>query len=156
MEKFLAEGNKLPGNFGENAKTIYYTMQRNKYDGWWAKEYRIPGFRSKACCGGAQPEITVFGGNHLGEDIFHEMGHNMAYQLWGSSSPPSRSVWGKMWRQFKNGTAKEFPVSKYGKASIAEDFAEAVQMYITDPRTLRNYHPKRFAYIKKFIEGGGE
>jgi hypothetical protein len=52
-----------------------------------------------------------------------------------------------------NDRGGEAAVSDYGNFNPAEDFAEAHRMYIINPRFLMDKFPKRYAFMKKYVDG---
>lgn len=49
----------------------------------------------------------------------------------------------------------EAPPTDYAKASIAEDFAESVALYVTDKAKLRKTAPKRYRVIDRLMKEDG-
>lgn len=47
---------------------------------------------------------------------------------------------------------REVPVSGYGTVDRREDFAETYRMYIINPAFLRDFFPRRFAFMEKYIK----
>ena len=46
---------------------------------------------------------------------------------------------------------KEAPVSTYGATSPAEDFAESFDYYVVNPELLKQFWPKRYAFMEKYV-----
>lgn len=111
----------IPKTLHESTHTIVFTTQQNSEDGYWAKRYNIPNFKSRATGGGGK--ITVYNNGLMPSDTYaHECGHNLAAKVWGTVYPPKDSP-------YAAAQSVEGPVSSYGAASPAEDFAEACSWY---------------------------
>jgi SPP1 gp7 family putative phage head morphogenesis protein len=128
-----------------HTKQVIFTKQTNRDDPHWAIEYNEPGFVSAAT--GGQGTVTIYNNYSTGiSTMAHEMGHNFAYGRYGSSSPRVQS-------DFRAAVSSgESPPTDYAKKAIAEDFAESVMLYHTDPDFLRQIAPKRFAVIDRMVK----
>lgn len=137
----------LEGNLGKATKGIYFTSQKNKHDAHWAQEYNMPGFKSTAT--GGDGNIMIYHGESASRGtLAHEAAHNMARGLWGHTSPPHGTEYGKAQK-------KEKPVSEYGATARAEDFAEAARFYDKDPVYFAKKFPAKAAAMKKLINQPG-
>lgn len=121
---------------------ITYTTQLNSEDEHWAKKYKMPGFKSHAT--GGDNGICVYRSQDLGfASWLHEAGHNAAVIIWGRTGPPELvSSYGRTLKLDAEMRVTN-AVSSYGRNSPAEDFAEAVMMYVTESRTLESRHPEK-------------
>lgn len=90
--------------------------------------------------------MTIFGGRSIDYTVVaHEASHAFAISKWGSAAPPDNSDY------MAAINSAESPVSEYSRTSPGEDFAEAVQLYATDPAYCRNIAPIRFNVINKLM-----
>ena len=90
--------------------------------------------------------------------LAHESGHAVAGRLWGDpgqtgTNPPTNASW-LPW--FNAATADGFRASKYAKASLDEDFAEAWLMFTTTAGTprageVRALMPARYAVMTGIV-----
>lgn len=127
----------------------------NPDDAYWAGEYNQPGFHSYMTAGAAG-NITIYPNavadampddNYMRGTMVHETGHTWSYQTWGQDTTKGK------WLEWKAAMDKDkVPVSGYATASIDEDVAETIQIYVTtqgSPRhaEYRNIVPNRFAML---------
>jgi hypothetical protein len=123
---------------------VVHTTQKNKDDAYWEKQYGISNFESAAT--GGDGGIVVYSGNPVSTGtVAHEAGHNLATKIWGKTSPPKDSEYGKAQQSEK-------PVSTYGAISSTEDFAEAVKLFVKSPDEMKREFPKKFAALKQIME----
>jgi hypothetical protein len=141
----------LPPALVASTQMIVLTKQKNVQDEIWEKAYNMKNFESAAT--GGDGTITVYNlskasrTHRLDRSIFaHEAGHNLATQLWGTTAPLPTSEYGKV-------QDIEPPVTPYGANSASEDFAEAVNLFVTKREYLENNFPEKYIEIKKLLEG---
>jgi hypothetical protein len=154
---------KIPVGLSKHTTDIYLSTQKNKEDEYWEKVYagRLftggKGFVSLAT--GGDGVIVAYNKSALrSSDIAHEMGHNLARSIYGSSTPDKNSKFALITKQ-KKGTTKakiEEPPSLYGRMNKAEDFAESVAFYVTSPTSFQKSHPQRYNIINNAIKKGTE
>jgi hypothetical protein len=100
-------------------RNVYLAKGLNAEDAYWAKAYKIEGFKSVAT--GGDGNIVVYDQKPMAADTFvHEAGHNMAKAIYGKTTPPPESDFGKI------STPSPTP---YGRSSRSEDFAESMMLY---------------------------
>ena len=132
-----AAGKMNPRLWRQNKKVII-TNQNNKEDAHWATEFGTKGFVSAAT--GGDGNVVFYGGRFNRTTLTHESAHNLAYNLWGTTSPNKKpGNVGKHKSDFsdreegrlKRGdrTRIENAVTGYGKNNSAEDFAEYVTAF---------------------------
>lgn len=75
----------------------------------------------------------------------HEFGHTLAHYLWGNSKPYDeyRRAFEKDGKVFVSNYARDM----HSNSELAEDFAEAVEAYIRDPKRFRERAPHRAALL---------
>ena len=105
----------------KHTSSVYLSNQRNKNDDYWEKTYNIPNFRSAAT--GGKGSVVFYNGRIQPGALVHEMGHNLAGSVYGSSTPPPNSIYAKVY-------AKEKRVSVYSEksGSIGEDYRTGKQI----------------------------
>jgi hypothetical protein len=81
---------------------------------------------------------------NIEDGVLHEGGHNLAYRVWGSYTPPQYSDFYQAWEA-------EGGVTRYGSTNPAEGFADAYQMATNGNPTLNNY-PRQKAAIERLRE----
>jgi|GEM_PF-2177501 len=141
----LATSPRIPRALTKHTTDVFFSSQRNKLDIYWEQEYGIPDFISLAT--GGDGRIVVYNSRYLKLDsMAHEMGHNLAKAVYGTTKSPFTSDFGAAV------ASGEPSVSSYARKSIAEDFAESVSVYITDAKRLKANAPKRYAVINKLIK----
>jgi hypothetical protein len=137
----------VPDKLWNANKSVVFSTQRNKDDDHWAQEYGIPGFRAGAT--GGDGHVVFYGTDKrsMSYDTFsHESGHNLANSLWGQTSPPAHTDYGKAQK-------REKPVSSYGAKSPAEDFAEASKQYsnIFTRTEFKSRFPLKYAAFRALL-----
>lgn len=127
---------------------MVFTDQRNKDDAHWEMAYNIPGFVSLAT--GGDGHVVVYQAQAIPRPLLaHEMGHDLATVIYGSTRyRPSSDYAAAV-------AAGEPPVSLYGAVDPAEDFAEAVRLYVEDPQQLKARAPKKSRVIDRLTNEVG-
>jgi SPP1 gp7 family putative phage head morphogenesis protein len=155
LSRFISDG-WFPENLRKETDEIIFSSQRNKEDDYWAKKYNSTNFVSAAT--GGDRSVVVYnarGINH--ESMAHEMGHNLAFARYGTTTPnASTTAFGKLAKHTKAPT-------QYGGNSVAEDFAESVQLYVrhtngsaaADAVEFKSKYPKRYELIQNMIDDPG-
>jgi lambda family phage portal protein len=134
----------MPQRVTSAVNVVVHTKQANEADAYWAKTYGITGFQSAAT--GGDGAMVVYNGKSADPSTFaHEAGHTIANEIWGTTDPPKASEYGKAQQIEK-------PVSAYGKAAPGEDFAEAVDLYTTNPQSMQRDFPRKYAALKNIME----
>ncbi len=138
-------------------KRILLNAVVNPDDAYWAGEYHQPDFHSYMTAGAAGV-VTIYpdkatkslpGENYMRGTMIHETGHTWSYKTWGSDESKGK------WLEWKKAMdADKVSVSGYAMASIAEDVAETIQIYVStqgSPRfeEYRQIVPQRFAMLDK-------
>ncbi len=136
----------FPPKLTAATRRVFFTTQGNREDAYWKALYK--NFGASTATGG-DGDVMVYNGNSASADVMaHEMGHNLATSLWGSTYPPASSEYGQAQRAEK-------PVTEYGANSPAEDFAEACKMYADriggEHDYLKKTFPKKFAALEKLL-----
>lgn len=141
------DGQQLPPTLVDATKRLIFTSQTNKDDDYWRRVYT--NFTASRATGG-DGDIVVYGNKLLPVDAYaHEMGHNLANRLYGSTRPDTQS-------RYMAAMQGEAPVSEYAKNGPSEDFAEAVARYVTDRVNFATNHPQRYAVIDQIMRSGDE
>lgn len=123
----------IPPRLLEKVDTIELSMQTSKFD-------------PEAIAGLTEGDLLSLKGSPLTlSDFSHEAAHELAHGLWDDGIPPQGSAYRAA---IDSG---EPPVSSYAHTSPAEDFAEAVGMYVENPRELKEIAPKRYRVIVKIM-----
>ncbi|WP_428261433.1 eCIS core domain-containing protein [Haliangium sp.] len=133
--------------------TILLNVIENPDDAYWAVEYSQPGFHSYMTAGAAGV-VTIYpdkgalpNDNYMRGTMIHETGHTWSYKTWGEDKTKGK------WLEWKAAMDKDrVSVSGYAMASIAEDVAETIQVYVSTQGTPRfdEYKamvPARFAML---------
>jgi hypothetical protein len=144
----LEAGEVIPQTVKDKTKNIIFTMQKNKDDAYWKKIYK--NFTGSLATGG-DGNIVVYRGRSLDtSDAAHEMGHNLAFSVYGDAKP----IIGTDFYNLASGWATgltEGPMSQYAKNSYAEDFAESVKYYVVDRGRMKIDFPERFKVIDRLM-----
>lgn len=117
--------------------------------------------------------VTNMGPYLMTEIVIHEIGHAVdAYGQntylknfsdmqewldlcgWDPSAPydTSQAVIEKQGYNITLADGGEAPVSGYGCTNRKDDFAETYRMYIINPGFLRDFYPRRYAFMEKYIK----
>ncbi len=146
LEKIKSVVAQLPADAVKDVDKITVNPYRNKWDEYWEKEYKTKNFKSAATAGERLGErvIDIYPAGHkftppsmVANTMQHELGHIVAVRKYGETKP--NAEW------LKAIEADKRKVSDYGNNSHAEDFAEAMRIYLeTDggarkPELLRKY-----------------
>lgn len=133
--------------------TILLNVQENPDDAYWAVEYKQPGFHSYMTAGAAGV-VTIYpdkgalpNDNYMRGTMIHETGHTWSYKTWGTDTTQGK------WIDWKAAMDKDkVSVSGYAMASISEDVAETIQVYVSTQGTAKfdeykQIVPNRFAML---------
>ncbi len=147
----------LPKSARSVINTILLNAVTNPDDPHWAVEYNTPDFHSYMTAGAAGV-VTIYpdkstkdlpDDNYRHGTMIHETGHTWSYKKWGTKKDEGK------WLDWKSAmdSDKVF-VSDYARASIAEDVAETIQVYVSAQNTekfeeYRKIVPKRFDILDK-------
>lgn len=161
-------GLHVPQKLWDAQDTIYVTNSLNKDDAYWQERYNNPAHRSAATAGDGS--IMVYYSNVVSaESLVHEMGHNLAFKLYGKTDP-------RFIQKLENGqyvtresdwlslTENEPAVSRYGENSPAEDFAETAKRYFenqtattlspnVEKHPLEDTHPDHYFAFESLLDG---
>jgi hypothetical protein len=94
-------------------------------------------------------KVAIYGekyGDKQHQHVAHEMSHNFARAIYGSTSPAPGSDFHRAM------TSGEKSVSAYGSTSPGEDFATSFQAYYADKSAFRRSHPARFAVVDRLVK----
>lgn len=87
------------------------------------------------------------------ETLVHEMAHCWMFSK--ENAKAKEAYCNIFWPGNKPPNAKkEQPTSVYGHTNVFEDFAEAVRYYWQDGAKMRSTHPKRWAFLNKYVFKG--
>lgn len=137
-------GLPLPEPLMQNTKRIIFSNRSNGDDDVSGRKYNMENFVSAATANNG--DIVVYSGRTLSMRSYaHEMGHNLAEQVYGSATPPERS-------RYRVAAQDEPPVSSYAAVHPAEDFAESVAVFVTDPNRMAKFYPQRNAALSQILE----
>jgi hypothetical protein len=124
----------LPKSARKLITQVVLNATTNPDDPFWAVEYATPNFHSYMTAGVAGV-VTIYPDkktNALPTDNYrhgtmaHETGHTWSYKTWGTDKTAGR------WVDWKAAMDKDkVAVSAYARASIAEDVAETIQVFVT-------------------------
>jgi hypothetical protein len=143
----------LPKSARAVITTILLNVAVNPDDAYWAVQYKQPGFHSYMTAGAAgvvtiYPDTTAPpGDNYMRGTMIHETGHTWSYKTWGEDKTKGK------WLDWKTAMDKDkVSVSGYAMASIAEDVAETIQVYVSAKTTpkyeeYKKMVPNRFAIL---------
>jgi SPP1 gp7 family putative phage head morphogenesis protein len=142
----------FPDSLKKHTKNVYFSNQRNSSDSYWEIKYNMPDFKSAAT--GGDGDVVVYNGEMIGHgSAAHEMAHNLANAIYGTTTPPRTSDFGKAAFNTKSPT-------EYGNSSDAEDFAESMRLYIRinngleneSTKDFRENYPDRHRIMQKLID----
>lgn len=161
----------LPASSRALITRIIVSPGANPHDAYWAKEYKMPNFRSSMSAS-ADGVVEVYPRsvktfsdraracleNYLKSDdtmrgaLIHETGHIFAAKNWGEDY--TKGKWSD-WRKAAEGDVAW--VSKYAQASPHEDFAETFTAYASSKGTPRFEKfkvlvPRRFAILDREVK----
>jgi HK97 family phage portal protein len=162
---------EMPKSLTENVTEIQILDYRNSDDLYWEKTYNIKDFRSYATGGNnqihfyANEQLSVDQNNsELPSTLAHEAGHNLDVAV---SSQNNRFSNSKEWAEimdkdfeFKNSGDFGEAYYDYGKYcssypqqanSSCEDFAEAVNGYVTDKERFSKEFPNRTKKLEELM-----
>jgi hypothetical protein len=146
---------KLPAQGIQGLNVVEVNSRANKMDAYWGETYSSPFmpqflhralFRSAATGGAGGIHLFPAGKSSDMTELFrHELGHVIASERYGSTMPD------EAWKAAMKSDNRA--VSDYGKNSEAEDFAEAVALYLAKDggaidRTL--FKPSHQKYEARF------
>jgi hypothetical protein len=143
----------LPKSARTAITTIVLNAAVNPDDAYWAVQYKQPGFHSYMTAGAAGV-VTIYpdskappGDNYMRGTMIHETGHTWSYKKWGQDTTKGK------WADWKKAMdTDKVSVSGYAMASIAEDVAETIQVYVSTQNTpkyeeYKKMVPNRFAIL---------
>jgi hypothetical protein len=144
-------GRPLPKKLWAADTRIIFTGQANKDDANRAKEFGMSTFTSAASA--ADGLIVVYKNRPMKmRELAHESAHNLAWTLYGSSSPlKARFV-----SEWPDAMKDEKGVTDYANVNIQEDFAESFQWYVNHPEKMKVEQPKRYDLITRILAGEAE
>ena len=148
----------LPASSRALVKEVSVEGKANPQDAYWAQAYNDPTFSSYMTAGAdgviniypAKPKPTQ---DYLEGTMVHETGHTLSIQKWGEDTDA------KAWDDWRAAIQSDGIVpSQYAKASMDEDFGEALQLYrqvkgTTKEAEVRALMPERFKIIDELLSG---
>ena len=154
----------LPEELRATLKEVYLCDFFNKDDAYWAKVYKRPGFYSFATGGrgtvrffknkGSDKKLVRHGLEYgcseteIPNTLHHECGHNTDRVL---SKISESDIWKKAVEYDKIKSGGITAVTKYGKCSVSEDFADSVKLFIKDPEGFKKNFPARYAIMRQIF-----
>jgi phage gp29-like protein len=144
----LATRGKLPELLTSKTRDVYVSSLGHKDEAFWAERYNIPIEQASIAATGGGGSVVFYNGargKRLRGTLSHEMGHNLAINKYGSTSPPPNSDFGKA-------AVKHPPPTDYAAKGVNEDFAESIRLFNVDPGMLKADAPDRYNVIKKLME----
>jgi hypothetical protein len=138
-------------------KTVLLNAVVNPDDAYWATEYKQADFHSYMTAGAAGV-VTIYpnvaakplpGDNYMRGTMIHETGHTWSYKTWGEDKTKGK------WVEWQTAMTKDkASLSGYAMASIAEDVAETIQVYVSTKgapqfEEYRRIVPNRFDMLDK-------
>lgn len=142
---------KFPETLTKYTKNVFMTNQKCVWDEYFANLYNMPNASAEAT--GGSGNIVFYGGKPIYPyTMAHEMGHNLATGIYGSTTPTTESAFMKAITTKTKGKL-EPPVSKYAGVALPEDFAESVRMYFQTKTHMKNAYPKRYKIINGILKG---
>ncbi len=156
LKEFLA---LTPADHISSINTISLNSSEYYGNGYWARKFKDPYFRAAASVGVQRRFLTRSrsmdfyfdrdGAAHSLElsTYYHEFGHLFAYKLFRSLNPPP----GWITAMKRDGRS----VSKYADHNPAEDWAETVNAYLTNPENpeIRELFKYRFELLDQYLSG---
>lgn len=145
----------LPKSARSVITRIQLNVIENPDDAYWAVEYNQPDFHSYMTAGAAGV-VTIYPSkkstslpddNYMRGTMIHETGHTWSYKTWGNDTTKGK------WVEWKTAMDKDrVSVSGYAMASISEDVAETIQVYVSTQGTpkfneYKSMVPNRFAML---------
>lgn len=141
-------------------KRIIVCDYANPQDGYWAKEYNMPGFQSYMTGG---RDVTVWGYTHEHDEKYfvrslaHEGGHHI--DKFRANSISKTRKWANAVNADLKQTGFDFP-SDYARHTaennpgyFVEDFADSCAEYVTNHDFFIRNFPHRAAIINKILSG---
>ena len=162
----------LPSASLEKVVSVRVDPKQNPDDAYWAKQYKMPNFRSYMTAG-ADGNISIYPGRASQEvldgSLIHETGHTLSKQLFGENTDNKtgdffKHLFGKTtWSDWKSAMNSDgISPSVYAKQSAAtgapdEDFSETLELYMKVKGTpqeseIRAIMPERFALLDKILK----
>ena len=140
-----------------HTQAIYLAKGRNKADPTWARRYGRKDFFSVATGGDGEVTFYLIEGKvnprqqfrhstlatnfDFSGTVYHEAGHNLATDRYGTPSPPPESDFGSL---------KTQAPTSYGQENRAEDFAESVRLYMEGELVFAD--PERHKIIDRMLK----
>lgn len=141
------QGVDLPRTLTASTKRVFFTSQYNRNDTYWRQKYK--NFTNSLATGGDSDIVVYHDGVLDLASYAHEMGHNLAASLYGTTAPRASSL-------YSAAMIGEEPVSEYAKNSASEDFAESISQYVMNGSYMKLVAPQRYAVIDQIIRTGSE
>lgn len=94
-------------------------------------------------------EFVLHQGGLTERTFRHEFGHNLAYHIWGNTKPFDE--WQRVFDLDGRTFTTPYAASKYSETKLAEDFAEAVDLYISNTEKFRASFPNRAALLDTML-----
>lgn len=147
----------LPQSSRALVKNVNVEGQSDPDDAFFARTYGQPDFRAymSACADGnvnIYPTRFKMSQDYLDGSMIHETGHTLSMQKWGPEGTSSH------WDAWKRaGKSDGVHPSNYAKATVLEDFAEALRLYhqvkgTSEEAEVRSLMPERFRIIDELLE----
>lgn len=146
--------------------------KQNPDDAYWAKEYKMPNFRSYMTAG-ADGNISIYPGKASQEvldgSLIHETGHTLSKQRFGENTDSKvgdffkhllgRTTWSDWKKAMKHDGISPSVYAQQSAATDApdEDFSETLELYMKVKGTpqeaeIRAIMPERFALLDKILK----
>lgn len=146
LNKVLNSADDAANELKTATKRVTLAKARSADDGFWADQFGHEGFETAAAA--MNGDVVFFGGRRVtASTLTHEMGHNWAEKLYGSSEIPSTSPFARL-----VASGVEPPPTWYAGYNLDEDWAETISLFVTNPAKLQSVAPKRFAVVSSLLK----
>lgn len=138
---------------------FYFSNQENLYENKWRNQYDMPEFKTNGYMLPGEgkvvfhdPKTKILEKNYEATlDAFaHELGHVVAEQIYGKTSPDENSAYANAY--YRDGDH----ASDYGRNNMEEDFAESVRCYLTQNTDFKSQNPNRYLAIDSIFKMKGD
>jgi hypothetical protein len=100
--------------------------------------------------------LTNHGTNSMTFVLVHEMAHCFHFAKSDVFAQWQSKFWGGRNGYSGSGNQVSSSVSSYGNSNSMEDFAESVRAYYMSGASMKQTHPDRYEFVKKYVMAGVE
>jgi SPP1 gp7 family putative phage head morphogenesis protein len=134
----------LPDGLTQQLNNIYISRQPNASENFWRKKLKLTTPRVPATANLEDGSITFYRGRGNVDDLLRQSAYLMAYQRFGQLEPPEGS-------DYRRAMQEGRPMTVYGLAGPAQDFADSVKEFFVDPTRLKRFTPQRYEAIARML-----